>query len=415
MSGLLLDNTFFNGDQKTFRPVGGYSSNLVSLIGNLVKNLPLDYDTWEQIPETARVSILPELKGWFNLEPHLNDQTMIRVGKTDKTVGSMVKLGLLQSMKKQFRHFKNKVKAEYFSKFESVEEAKRKMPPEDDWKKGQAAWEKQVDWWAGPKRMEKAAKNAKNRAKKRMATYQGSKSFAQGRHEYFVKKGRYQDLITHRRDRHSHEGVFDNSENEDLYLVKELESWYVEEVSMARMKSIKDQVNARTIEFKFDKEIIAEFTKSTNREHESGVGMRLPIIRQEVTDKERWKKAAEEAKQEAELAKQEAKLANERAARVELVLDKFMGHYNQQQTQAGGRSFTPPPLPTTLVPGTVSTSIPDPYSDPNRYYKVMNPGSSRIPNDDEDGDDQDGNDEDGNANNEDGNGSDESLSESDDE
>ncbi|GJS25872.1 hypothetical protein Tco_0486492 [Tanacetum coccineum] len=45
----------------------------------------------------------------------------------------------------------------------------------------------------------------------------------------------------------------------------------------------------------------------------------------------------------------------------------------------------------------------------------MNPGSSRIPNDDEDGDDQDGNDEDGNANNEDGNCSDESLSESDDD
>nr|GEX66160.1 hypothetical protein [Tanacetum cinerariifolium] len=154
--------------------------------------------------------------------------------------------------------------------------------------------------------------------------------------------------------------------------------------TQARMKSIKDQVNARNM----------------NRVWAGGY---------------RWKKAADEAKQEAELAKQEAKLANEWAARVELVLDKFMGHYNQQQTQAGGRSFTPPPLPTTLVPETISTSIPDPYSDPNSYYKVMNLGSSRIPNDDEDGDDQDCNDEDGNANNEDGNGSDESLSESVDE
>ncbi|GKC79094.1 polycomb group protein embryonic flower 2-like protein isoform X4, partial [Tanacetum coccineum] len=56
----------------------------------------------------------------------------------------------------------------------------------------------------------------------------------------------------------------------------------------------------------------------------------------------------------------------------------------------------------------------------NSFIKnnVMNPGSSRIPNDDEDGDDQDsndedGNDEDGNGNNEDGNGSDESSSASD--
>ncbi|GKA68938.1 cysteine-rich receptor-like protein kinase 8 [Tanacetum coccineum] len=44
----------------------------------------------------------------------------------------------------------------------------------------------------------------------------------------------------------------------------------------------------------------------------------------------------------------------------------------------------------------------------------MNPGSSRIPNDDEDGDDQDSNDEDGNGNNEDGNGSNEPSSASDD-
>ncbi|GJZ71857.1 hypothetical protein Tco_0635708 [Tanacetum coccineum] len=108
------------------------------------------------------------------------------------------------------------------------------------------------------------------------------------------------------------------------------------------------------------------------------------IIRQEVADKERWKKAAEEASQQADLAKKRADLAkkqaesaNERAAR------------------------------------TVSAPIPDPYSDPNRYYKVVNPGSSRIPNDDEDGDDQDGNDKDGNGNNEDGIGSDESSSASD--
>ncbi|GJY59825.1 glycoside hydrolase, catalytic domain-containing protein [Tanacetum coccineum] len=149
--------------------------------------------------------------------------------------------------------------------------------------------------------------------------------------------------------------------------------------------------------------------------------------KQEVADKERWKKAAEEASQQADLAKKRADLAkkqagsaNKRAARVELVLDKFMGHYNQQQTQAGCFSFTPPPLPTTFVPETVSAPIPDPYSDPNRYYKVMNPGSSRIPNDDEDGDDQDGNDKDGNdkdgnGNNEDGIGSDESSLASDDE
>ncbi|GJS46762.1 hypothetical protein Tco_0596883 [Tanacetum coccineum] len=84
----------------------------------------------------------------------------------------------------------------------------------------------------------------------------------------------------------------------------------------------------------------------------------------------------------------------------------------KKQAESGGFSFTPPLLPTTFVPETVSAPIPDPYSDPNRYYKVMNPESCRIPNDDE-GDDQDGNDKDGNGNKEDGIGSDESSSASD--
>ncbi|GKF18383.1 hypothetical protein Tco_0063301, partial [Tanacetum coccineum] len=137
----------------------------------------------------------------------------------------------------------------------------------------------------------------------------------------------------------------------------------------AWMKSIKDQVNARTIEFKSDKEIIAE----------------------------------------AKLAKLQSELANERAARVELVLDKFMSHYNQQQTHIGGFFFSPPPLPTTLVLETVYAPIPDPYSDPSGYYKVMNPGSSRIPNDDEYGDDQDDN-----GNNKDDNGNNKPSSSSDD-
>ncbi|GJY46527.1 kinase-like domain, phloem protein 2-like protein [Tanacetum coccineum] len=240
-----------------------------------------------------------------------------------------------QSMKKQYRHFKNRIKAQYFSPWESVEEAKRNMPPEDDRKKYQADWEKKF----------------------------GGLIRSEWKNREYVKKGRYQDLITHWRDRHSQEGIFDNSENEALY---------------ARMKSIKDQVNARNIEFKSAKQIIADVTKSTNREHEPGVGKGY-----------RWVSALV--------------LANEDYCTREQITEIIRQEVADKES--------PPPLPTTLVPGT----IPDPYSDPNRYYKVINPGSSRIPNDEEYGDDQDGNDEDGNGNNEDGNGNNEPTSSSDDE
>ncbi|GJV95241.1 hypothetical protein Tco_1546818, partial [Tanacetum coccineum] len=116
----MLKVQFEYKDQKTFRPVGGYSSNLVSLIGNLVKNLSLDCDKWDQIPETARVLILPELK-----------------------------------------------------------EAKQHMQPEDDWKKGQATWEKQVDKWADPKRVENQQRMQRIEPKREQRLIK------------FVKKARY--------------------------------------------------------------------------------------------------------------------------------------------------------------------------------------------------------------------------------
>ncbi|GJW19394.1 hypothetical protein Tco_0026830 [Tanacetum coccineum] len=60
-----------------------------------------------------------------------------------------------------------------------------------------------VDWWADPKRMEKFEKNAQNRAKNKVTTHQGSKSFAQGRNEYLVDNGYYEDLIESWRRFHS--------------------------------------------------------------------------------------------------------------------------------------------------------------------------------------------------------------------
>ncbi|GJW79785.1 acidic leucine-rich nuclear phosphoprotein 32 family member A [Tanacetum coccineum] len=98
-------------------------------------------------------------------------------------MGSLVQAGLQCSFKDQWKDKKNKLKAQGFSNYDSVQEAREKPPP-DDWKRSAGEWQELIDFWADPKRMDIAKKNAQNRAKKKTTSHQGSKSFAQGRHEF---------------------------------------------------------------------------------------------------------------------------------------------------------------------------------------------------------------------------------------
>ncbi|GKA85089.1 acidic leucine-rich nuclear phosphoprotein 32 family member A [Tanacetum coccineum] len=67
----------------------------------------------------------------------------------------------------------------------------------------QDEWNELVDWWSHPNRVSRSLQNAANRAKNMILTHEGKKSFAQGRNEYKVEKGHYEDLIETWRKGHS--------------------------------------------------------------------------------------------------------------------------------------------------------------------------------------------------------------------
>nr|GFB36480.1 hypothetical protein [Tanacetum cinerariifolium] len=58
----------------------------------------------------------------------------------------------------------------------TVEQARQEKPPK--WKAGDAQWQKLIEFWSDPNRMKQSERNAANRAKNIVTTYQGSKSFA---------------------------------------------------------------------------------------------------------------------------------------------------------------------------------------------------------------------------------------------
>ncbi|GJT87715.1 hypothetical protein Tco_1069432 [Tanacetum coccineum] len=194
---------FDYGDLGTFHPTGDYASMLNSLMGETVRYLPFACE-WEEIPEAYKAHIFPTLESYFDLASWYNNQDKVVMGNNVYTVGDRVKLGLQLKLRILWRKNKQRIKADHFTRYGSAEEARNHLPPKKVWgDRTEDEWNNLVDWWSHPDRVARSLQNAANRAKNTILTHQGKKSFAQGRNEYKVQKGHYEDLIETWRKTHS--------------------------------------------------------------------------------------------------------------------------------------------------------------------------------------------------------------------
>ncbi|GJT00316.1 hypothetical protein Tco_0821485 [Tanacetum coccineum] len=316
---------FDYADLGTFHPLGNFASMLNSLMGETVRPLPLACE-WEEIPEAFKAHIYPTLESYFNLAEWYNNQDKVVVGSNVYTVGERVRLGLELKLRLLWRKNKNRIKADHYTKHDSPDEAKNHPPPPRVWgDRTQDEWNELVDWWSHPNRVSRSLQNAANRAKNTILTHQGKKSFAQGRNEYKVEKGHYEDLIETWRKGHSSKktGEFKTEQNKQRYL---------------DMKAMQDRIKAGLIPFKTDQEILDKVVPSDNRQNMSGMGRKLPgggstsrkcanraygdvmtrdqmtqILRQQEQKKELYRKQAEEAQVQAYLALLEADSTDQQA------------------------------------------------------------------------------------------------------
>nr|GEW84838.1 protein kinase-like domain, phloem protein 2-like protein [Tanacetum cinerariifolium] len=122
-----------------------------------------------------------KLKTYFDLQPHLNDESVIKINGEDKTMRSLVRAGFQRDFARRYSDNKCKFKDKWFNK-KTVEQVRHEKPTK--WKARDAQWQKLVDFWSDQDRMKQSERNSANRAKNKVTTHQGSKSFAQGRHEF---------------------------------------------------------------------------------------------------------------------------------------------------------------------------------------------------------------------------------------
>ncbi|GKC27040.1 hypothetical protein Tco_1034334, partial [Tanacetum coccineum] len=64
---------------------------------------------------------------YFDLQPHLNGETVIKINGEDKTVGSLVRAGLQRDFARRYSNNKCKFKDKWFNK-KMVEQAKLEKP-----------------------------------------------------------------------------------------------------------------------------------------------------------------------------------------------------------------------------------------------------------------------------------------------
>ncbi|GJW93320.1 acidic leucine-rich nuclear phosphoprotein 32 family member A [Tanacetum coccineum] len=326
---------FDYGDLGTFHPTGDYSSMLNSLMGETVKYLPLACE-WEEIPEAYKAHIFPTLESYFDLASWYNNQDKVVMGNNVYTVGDRVKLGLQLKLRILWRKNKQRIKADHFTRYGSAEEARNHLPPKKVWgDRTEDEWNKLVDWWSHPDRVARSLQNAANRAKNTILTHQGKKSFAQGRNEYKVQKGHYEDLIETWRKTHSRPetGEFKTEKNRKRYL---------------DMKSMQDQVRAGVIPYKTDQDILDEVVPSTNRQNMSGKGRKLPgggsTSRRrgpqafpDAISREELDRILRQKDQEAELLRKQTAEAQQRAYLAALKADAA---YQNSETMYGAIALT---------------------------------------------------------------------------
>ncbi|GJS78900.1 acidic leucine-rich nuclear phosphoprotein 32 family member A [Tanacetum coccineum] len=345
-------------DLGTYHPTGDYSSMLNSLMGETVRYLPLACE-WEEIPEAYKAHIFPTLESYFDLASWYNNQDKVVMGNNVYTVGDRVKLGLQLKLRILWRKNKQRIKADHFTRYGSAEEARNHLPPKKVWgDRTEDEWNNLVDWWSHPDRVARSLQNAANRAKNTILTHQGKKSFAQGRNEYKVQKGHYEDLIETWRKTHSRPetGEFKTEKNRKRYL---------------DMKSMQDQVRAGVIPYKTDQDILDEVVPSTNRQNMSGKGRKLPgggstsrrrgpqafpdaisreeldrILRQKDQEAELLRKQTAEAQQRAYLAALKADAAYQNSETMYGAIGEYFSNYAPNPT----RPFMPPAFARPTMP-----------------------------------------------------------------
>nr|GEV57345.1 hypothetical protein [Tanacetum cinerariifolium] len=134
-------------------------------LGELVRELPLHYPSWRQMPPERKARVVEKIGTQFDLRSHIESDRW-----------PQIYAGIQQHLQKIYNGKKAALKERYWVSEEDetydLERIIRGRPSHIS----EIAWNAQLTFWNDPKNLVRAAQNKQNRAKSKVVCRQGSQS-----------------------------------------------------------------------------------------------------------------------------------------------------------------------------------------------------------------------------------------------
>ncbi|GJU20931.1 hypothetical protein Tco_1154273 [Tanacetum coccineum] len=198
-------------DRGTLMPLGDHAAHWANLLREIVREFPMHFRSWHNIPEERKAGVMGKIGTQFDLTPHVQSDLWPKIKK-----------GIEQYLAKIYTDNKSSLKAEHWvanpdGRTYDVEGIRSRCPANIS----VADWDAQITFWSDPKNVAWCAQNARNQAKSTVICRQGSRSLAALRDRQMESSAtrEYPSLIQTYFDTHTVDGVFLRDEERLLYIM----------------------------------------------------------------------------------------------------------------------------------------------------------------------------------------------------
>ncbi|GKC25792.1 ribonuclease H-like domain-containing protein [Tanacetum coccineum] len=143
-------------------PLGDHPSHWSNYLGELIREMPLYYPSWQKVPAERKAAIVTKIGTQFDLKPHMQSQRW-----TD------INAGIQQHLQKLYLKVAHWVIYPETGTY-NVESIRQRRPENVTL----ADWDAQLTFWNDPRNQARAAQNRQNRSKSTVVCRQGSRSLA---------------------------------------------------------------------------------------------------------------------------------------------------------------------------------------------------------------------------------------------
>ncbi|GJY94918.1 RNA-directed DNA polymerase, eukaryota [Tanacetum coccineum] len=241
------------GDKETLMPLGEHAAHWANYLGELVRELPLHYPSWRQVPAEQKAGVMARIGTQFDMRPHMESDRW-----------PLIYAAIQQHLQKIYNGKKAALKERHWIPDSDgtydLERIRLSRPSHIS----EVNWDAQIAFWNDPKNRARATQNKQNRAKSKVVCRQGSRSIAALRDMHMESSAtrEYPSLIHTFFLTHTVNGVFLNPEDKALY------------EEMLRLQGLGS--NTETGVPYTEDEIMAIVRGGKQRGHIPGVGRVLP-------------------------------------------------------------------------------------------------------------------------------------------